>query len=86
MHLVIRWWIMYLHPLLAKKLLYQGFGVSIRDFQVGLPLSAARLGKTIHLLVSGQPAVSRDPLDSDLAVVTGRQTDKQTETDRDGVR
>ena len=58
-----------MHPFLTKNLLDQNFGPSIRDFQVGLLLFTARLGKTIRLLVSCKPTMSRDPLDSDLAVL-----------------
>ena len=69
MHLVIKW-IMCLHPLLTKKLLKPEFWPSIRGFQVGLLLFTARLGKTVRLLVSCEPTVSRgDPLHSDSAVL-----------------
>ena len=69
MHLVIRWWIMCFHLLLAEKQLDQSLGLSISDFQVALLLFAARLGKMIRLLVFCKPTVSRDPLDSDLSAL-----------------
>ena len=53
---------------LTKKLLNQRFGLSIRDSQVSLLLSAARLGKMICLLVSCEPTESRVSLDSDLVI------------------
>ena len=67
MLLVIRWWVLCLHPLRTRQLLDQSFGLSIRNFQVGLHLFAARFSKMTHLLVSCKPTVSRDPMDSNLA-------------------